>query len=261
VRLLRARIRNFKSIEDSGWVDIDQVTCLVDKNESGKTAWLHALRKLRPIPGDDPNFDYELEYPRKGLQSYKRVHQDKPATALEAVFELTDSEVAAIESEFGAGCVKEREVNVTKRYNNQTTFYTGDVIDEPAIVRHVVAEAGLSAATTDELAKLERIYTLRTKLETLGDEPPQAAQLLARIDSWHNRSATQEIIDKVLWRGSRSSSTSTTTPSCAAESPSRPLNSDERPGPSMRPIAPSLHCSRWSGSPLRHSRPLVTKSA
>lgn len=40
MKLKRYRVRNFRSIIDSGDIDVDDcVTCLVGKNESGKTAY------------------------------------------------------------------------------------------------------------------------------------------------------------------------------------------------------------------------------
>jgi predicted ATP-dependent endonuclease of OLD family len=44
------RIRDYKCIEDSGWVEVGSVTVLVGKNESGKTAVLEALQKFHSIP-------------------------------------------------------------------------------------------------------------------------------------------------------------------------------------------------------------------
>ena len=201
MRLVRARVQNFKSIDDSGWVDIDDVTCLVGKNESGKTAWLQALHKLRPIPDDASLFDYELEYPRKSLQDYKRVHAGAPAVVVEADFHLTDDEAKEIEDGFGEGAVKSRAVRATMRYNNQRTFNAADVIDEVAVVRHFVGHAGLPADTAEELSKLQSVYALRQRLGELGSEPPQAAELLAITEAWRGQSATLTIIDEVLWPG------------------------------------------------------------
>ena len=65
MKLVRARVTNYKSINDSGWVTMDGVTCLVGKNESGKTAFLHALRRLNPVPGADADFALK-DFPRKG---------------------------------------------------------------------------------------------------------------------------------------------------------------------------------------------------
>ena len=62
MRLTRARVINYKSIDDSGWVNLEDVTALVGKNESGKTAFLQALRKLRSISGEDDHFPDALRY-------------------------------------------------------------------------------------------------------------------------------------------------------------------------------------------------------
>ena len=44
MKLRQYRVREFRSIWDSGLIEIeDRKTCLVGKNESGKTALLHAL--------------------------------------------------------------------------------------------------------------------------------------------------------------------------------------------------------------------------
>lgn len=43
MKLKSAHVTNFRSILDSGQVDIEASTCLVGKNEAGKTAFLKAL--------------------------------------------------------------------------------------------------------------------------------------------------------------------------------------------------------------------------
>ena len=45
MKLIRARVTNYRAIDDSGWVNINEVTSMVGKNESGKTAFLQALRR------------------------------------------------------------------------------------------------------------------------------------------------------------------------------------------------------------------------
>mgnify|MGYP000934460753 FL=1 len=102
MRLTRARVINYKSIDDSGWVNLEDVTALVGKNESGKTAFLQALRKLRSISGEDDHFKIR-DYPRKGYTKYKKVHSKDPAVVVRAEFELTKAEVSEIEATFGKG--------------------------------------------------------------------------------------------------------------------------------------------------------------
>jgi predicted ATP-dependent endonuclease of OLD family len=53
MKLRTVQIRMFRNILDSTEVEIDEkVTCLVGKNESGKSAFLNALWRLRSSPTD-----------------------------------------------------------------------------------------------------------------------------------------------------------------------------------------------------------------
>ncbi len=112
MEFVRARVTNYRSIDDSGWVSIDGITCLVGKNESGKTAFLQALRKLNPALGANGDFDI-TDYPRKGYARYKRVHSAQPATAVSAEFRLSEEEAA----EFGE--LASSRVVVHKDYSNR----------------------------------------------------------------------------------------------------------------------------------------------
>ena len=78
MRLTNVRITNFKSIEDSGEFSIGDVTCLVGKNEAGKTAILQALHKLKPDSGP-AKFDVGSSYPRRFLSEYEERHPDGKA--------------------------------------------------------------------------------------------------------------------------------------------------------------------------------------
>jgi len=63
--LRSVRIENFKCIEDSETYSLKPVTCLVGKNEAGKSALIQALYKLNPDVAEKGNFDPLLEYPRR----------------------------------------------------------------------------------------------------------------------------------------------------------------------------------------------------
>ena len=115
MKLVRARVTNYKSIDDSGWVSMDGVTCLVGKNESGKTAFLQALRRLNPVPGANGEFDLK-DYPRKGYARYKRIHRKRPAIVVSAEFELSDQEVDEI------GVLASSKIVVHKDYANRLTW-------------------------------------------------------------------------------------------------------------------------------------------
>ena len=53
MRLTRFLVTNFRSVENSGWIDVDNVTALIGVNESGKTNLLVPLWKLNPATGGE----------------------------------------------------------------------------------------------------------------------------------------------------------------------------------------------------------------
>ena len=53
MKLTKVRVQNYRSVEDSEEFEIGDLTCLVGKNEAGKTALLSAMRGLHPWPWAD----------------------------------------------------------------------------------------------------------------------------------------------------------------------------------------------------------------
>lgn len=47
------KVQMYKGVLDSGWVDLQDLTVIVGKNEAGKTTLLRALHKFKPFR-DDP---------------------------------------------------------------------------------------------------------------------------------------------------------------------------------------------------------------
>lgn len=64
VRLTSFRVRNFRSVNDSGNIEVRQRTALVGRNESGKSNLLIALRSLNP-PGDMQALSDIKDFPRE----------------------------------------------------------------------------------------------------------------------------------------------------------------------------------------------------
>lgn len=64
MKLAKARIRNYRSIKDTGEFQIENLkTILVGPNEAGKTVILHALQQLNP-PEEIDGFNALRDYPR-----------------------------------------------------------------------------------------------------------------------------------------------------------------------------------------------------
>lgn len=64
MRLTSVHIKRFKSVDDSERFELEpDVTALVGKNESGKTAALQALYRVNPVPSA---YLYPLREPYRG---------------------------------------------------------------------------------------------------------------------------------------------------------------------------------------------------
>lgn len=133
--------QTYKSITDSGEFPVDQkVTCLVGKNESGKTAVLEALYRLNPLAmGHPQTFEGLRDYPRRTF------NREKPTVGakcpIEAEFELDAEDIEAVEAGFGAGVLSSHTVRVFKNYENKRTWSIA--IDGAKLISHAVAQSGL----------------------------------------------------------------------------------------------------------------------
>ena len=180
MKLTRARVTNFKSIEDTGWVTIDDVTCMVGKNESGKTAFLHALRRLSPVTGVNGDFDIK-DYPRKGYVRYKRIHPDRPAVVVAAEFKLTDSEVEEVESVFGEGVLESDMVLISKGYDNKLRWEFK--ANERMVIENLLGSANLPVEIQQHARDSNSLEELSACLEELPVKPAAVQSMLEEIDS------------------------------------------------------------------------------
>lgn len=86
-KLLKFKVRNFRSIEESSWIDLNDNSCLIGTNEAGKTNLLIALWKLKPA-NDEPIIPLS-DFPRNLYSQYKKENHNKDFF-IEAVFLLGD---------------------------------------------------------------------------------------------------------------------------------------------------------------------------
>ena len=197
MKLTRARVTDYRSIDDSGWVDVDSVTCLVGKNESGKTAFLAALKKLNPVDRVSGDFDLK-DYPRKGYVRYRRQHKTSPAVVVRAEFRLDQDEISEIEEEYGIGVVASPVVMASKNYANSRMW---DIqLNEASLVKNLISEAGLPAEIEERAEAACSIDELRSILERLEIKPPVVGNLLIDINSRFRTSLKELIVDDYLER-------------------------------------------------------------
>ena len=180
MKLIKVHIKEFQSIQDSTEFDIGDVTCLVGKNEAGKTALLKALYHLNPISESDGDFDVTDDYPRGTVEAYKDALEKEarePAEVVLATYELEPEDIAAVEERFGPQCLKDEHPTVTlsKGYSNEYP-YRGLSTDEQGTLKHLIGSVDLPAQLASELSALG---TVEEMLEKLSDaEQTEATQNL-----------------------------------------------------------------------------------
>ena len=109
MKLKTYRVTGFRSVWDSNAIQVDEKqTCLVGKNESGKTALLQALYGTNPVINTYGCFDPVVEYPKDEASDYTEAIEDGArdhAVVVECEYELDDSDLACITDVFGEKAV------------------------------------------------------------------------------------------------------------------------------------------------------------
>lgn len=181
MKLKRARVTNFRSVEDSGEFEIDQSTCLVGKNEAGKTAILQALGGLNPHPSTPMPFDKERDYPRRFLSEYDERHDDEEAQVISTVWELSEPELAKLRAWFGKDAISSNEATVSRSYGATGTSVTVPVY-EGAAIANIIEKANLNAAENSAIGKPATTAQLRQTIESLENPTDKHKQIIATLD-------------------------------------------------------------------------------
>ena len=110
--IISFRVRKYRNIQDSGEVELlDRLTCIVGKNQSGKTALLRALYKFNPRDADP--YVLSREWPRG-----HRLERNLNEIVCEVKFKLAVDEQRAL-AELTSKEMKAGEVLITKDYDGK----------------------------------------------------------------------------------------------------------------------------------------------
>ena len=130
IKLTEFRIRNFRCIEDSDWIKIEDITALVGINESGKTTILNALHTLNPGSGV-VDINHIRDYPRKKL-SYE---YDEKSILAEAKFKISKGYL--VKNGFSEKYQIQPNKNITlhliRRYNKSLSYEFDIELDKSLI--------------------------------------------------------------------------------------------------------------------------------
>lgn len=176
MKLAKVRITEFQSIQDSTEFEIGDVTCLVGKNEAGKTALLKALYRLNPIVETAGDFNVTYDYPSRNMYNYKRdveTGHREPATVVQATYTLEPADITAVEKIFGSACLKDKKPTLTlkKGYSNELLFNDLN-INTDAALKHLIKEAGLPAQDEEQMVETEEM------VNALSSNPPRKDRIV-----------------------------------------------------------------------------------
>ena len=176
MKLLAFRVTNFRSVEDSDWIEVDTVTGLIGTNESGKTNIIMPLWKLKPARGGE--IESTADYPRKRYNEI-RTMEHKPVF-IRARFQLSENLAQTIAQLAGA------EVNDVRLAEVSRDFDGKNVVSFPeATPRRTAAKTKLQqilACTESELAEIEPFKTEASLAEAILDAVRRAHTVVEQMD-------------------------------------------------------------------------------
>ncbi|MEW6306579.1 MAG: AAA family ATPase [Verrucomicrobiota bacterium] len=113
MKLTRFKVQHYRCILDSGWIDVEDLTVLVGKNESGKTSLLKALCQFNPLQPEP--YHLSRDWPR-GV----REERSEKQVVCTAEFALAPEEMKRLQ-ELTALPVTSNRVQVSRDYGGRFT--------------------------------------------------------------------------------------------------------------------------------------------
>lgn len=193
MKLISVQIQNFRSIDNTGLFKIADVTCLVGKNEAGKTAILQALEILKSAEGND-EYDKTRDYPRRYLNEYDIRHDEREAVVATTQWEIDDGDKAAVEEEFGAGCLPSSTISVYKQYGPPNSTWDTQ-FDQAAAVNHLIVESRFNATEKAVIEKCTTSAEVVEKLKGRENNTEKHEALLAKIEAYRGGDPALRAID------------------------------------------------------------------
>jgi len=177
MKLIEVEVKFFKNILDSTPVSVQpDITCFVGKNESGKTAFLHALYRLNPAH-KGPKFNVQQQYPawleKTHRREGKKLEEVRP---VRATFEVETADLAAFEKRFGAGSLKSKQIVLERDYGGQG--YLSYETDEAKAIAFLLSNIEIPADFKERAGKLRKFSDLdgfSEEMEANGGEACKSA--------------------------------------------------------------------------------------
>ena len=151
--LTKVRVTDFQNVRDSTEFDVGDVTCLVGKNEAGKTALLQAMYRLLPIVDTEDGYSVTDDYPRRDVADYEYEIEEKKREHVvvgHLTYELDEAEATAIAKVFGPKALTSRTLTISKAYEEESITFSLSVNSEAAL-QHILSGYSVPDETREAL--------------------------------------------------------------------------------------------------------------
>ena len=181
MKALKFRVQNFRNIDDSGWIDLDQVTAFVGRNESGKTALLKALHKFNPASQEPYNPQKEFPRDRYTWDYVSRGDQARMWPVCSIEFEIPDTIKAALVSNGKPAQHIPKTVVATRHYDGTLDLeYQQAIPDLPVSPEPIIESLNVFSSAARRLAAVD------------GETEEQASTRRSELIEW-SRTWTGEL--------------------------------------------------------------------
>lgn len=192
MKLTKIQVKNFRSIEDSSEFEVGDLTCLVGKNEAGKTAILRAIHGLAPT--DDFRYDRTRDYPRRFLSKFDERHPRGSSEVCVSTWQLSDDDLAAITELLGEGALTSTTVKVTS-YLGESGNTWSVPLDQGQCLRNLETRHGLTAKDKAILKQVETTADALKALNALQERSEMQEALRQTLSKFREGSANLAAID------------------------------------------------------------------
>jgi len=193
MKLTSVHVTNFRCILDSNEVEIGSTTCLVGKNEAGKTAFLKALEGLCPAHDHHGEYSKTEDYPRRFWADYGRIHGDSEARVVNAKWKLEDSDLAVLTESFGSEALLE-DTCATSKHFGETCLRWSILLDERKVIAHLAKISKMTEERARDLQELGRTELVAEEIERIEEKSEADEKLLGLIRAFRENKATLEAV-------------------------------------------------------------------
>lgn len=193
MKLIRMQVKNFRSVEDSGEFAIGDLTCLVGKNEAGKTAILHALLGLGPFKSF--KYDRIRDYPRRHLNRFEERHPSGQSEVVKTWWALEAADLEIVRKAFGEGVLTSQECSVAAGIGYEGKTHWSVPVSEIKGLEFLSAKYQLDATERKVFKNAENSKQAISLLEALPEKSQRQVELIAHLKSLRESSINLAVID------------------------------------------------------------------